>query len=174
MIEERLNHDEWLHAADVGCERFIDGILKGRAPGHGSREAENRERGEGWFWDINGACGEKCVAKWLGVPWDGSFGKLRANDVGLLEVRTAPQHNHHLILHDTDRDECLFIFVTGVGPVWRIHGFITGAKGKQRQWFHDTPCGNSTGRPAYWVKQRHLCRDIEKLKQRYHAKMRNG
>lgn len=169
LIVVQLDDSEWLHAAKVGCQRYIDGRSKDRTPGHGSREREREEDGGGWFWDINGACGEKVVAKWLGVPWDGCFGSLRANDAGLLEVRTTTNHDYPLRLHDVDKDDCIYVLVTGVGPTWRIQGFMLGVKGKRQEWFSDRPPPKrvATGRPAYWVEQRFLNNRLDLLKERY-------
>jgi len=166
MIEITLSFDEWLFAATEGCRRQIDGQLRGRTPRHDSPE---QWTGDGWFWNINGASGEQCVAKWLGIPWDGSFGDLGANDVGLLEVRTTPGHDYPLRLHDKDKDNSIYILVTGVGPAWRIQGFILGSLGKQRELFHDRPppACKPTGRPAYWVPQDKLRQDMDTLAERY-------
>jgi len=165
MIEISLTVDEWLYAAGVGCKRQIDGAMKKRHPGHGSPE---KRTNDGWFWNVNGAAGEKCVAKWLGVPWDGSFGDLKADDVEFLQVRATPGHNNALRLHHEDADEKVFIQVTGIGPTWRIQGFILARRGKREEWFHDRPppvC-KPTGRPAFWVPQEHLNLNLDRLRSR--------
>jgi hypothetical protein len=72
-------------------------------------------------------------------------------------------------MHDDDKDDSIFVLVTGVGPKWRIQGFVRCMFGKKKEWFHDRPppYGGSTGRPAYWVEQKHLNRDLKKLRERY-------
>jgi hypothetical protein len=165
MIEIELTRVEWLYAATRGIERQIDGALRKRHPGHGSPD---KRTNDGWFWNVNGASGEACVAKWLGVPWNGSFGNLKASDVAFLEVRTTPGHDYPLRLHDDDKDGCVYVLVTGRGPTWRIHGYIVGARGKRQEWFHDRPPPSEkpTGRPAYWVPQGSLSHDLALLKGR--------
>ena len=149
MVRITLTLEEWLHAATVGCKRQIDGLLRNREPGHGASTKAQHE--SGWYWNINGACGEKVVAKWLGADWDGSFGDLGAGDVGLIEVRTTSDHDYPLPLHPTDKDNSVYILVTGLGPTWQIQGYIMGSRGKQPAYFHDKPppVKKSTGRKAY-------------------------
>jgi hypothetical protein len=78
-------------------------------------------------------------------------------------------------LHDDDKDDRVYILVTGIGPTWRIQGFMTGSRGKKREWFHDRPppIGKSTGHPAYWVPQSALNTDLDRLKQRFLARLGN-
>jgi hypothetical protein len=108
MIEVELTFNEWLVASTRGCERQIDGAMRRRHPGHGSPD---KRTSDGWFWNINGAAGEACVAKWLGVPWDGCFGDLDASDVAFLEVRTTTGHDYPLRLHDDDKDGRVYVLV---------------------------------------------------------------
>ncbi len=169
--EVTLDDDEWLYAASEGCRRNIDAISKGRVHGHKSLEDGHHQ---GWFWDINGACGERCVAKWLDVPWDGCFGDLGANDVaGLFEVRTTPGNQNPMCMHNKDKDGCLYIHVTGKGPMWIIQGYLIGRKCKQQEWWHDTPGPSKkpTGRPAFWVPQEDLNHDLDLLYKRFHQRM---
>lgn len=170
MVEIELTHDEWMNAAMRGCERQVDGLIKNRVS---TQRGFIRQPTDGWFWNVNGAAGEACVAKWLGVPWDGCFGDLRASDVAFLEVRTTPGHDFPLRLQHEDKDDRVYILVTGVGPTWRIQGFILGAKGKQQEWFSDRPppACKPTGRPgAFWVPQESLGRDLDLLKRRFLAR----
>jgi hypothetical protein len=177
MVEITLTREEWLKASRVGCERQIDAALLRRHPGHGSPEKRTTD---GWQWNINGASGEACVAKWLGYPWDGSFGNLRAADVGVLQVRTTPEHDFPLRLnkgnehHKGDDGNSVFVLVTGKGPTWRIQGYILGRRGMREEWFHDRPppIGKPTGRPAFWVPQEHLNLDLERLRARFQAACR--
>lgn len=168
MIEIELTHDEWMNAAMRGCQRQIDGLIRGRVS---ARDGGHQQPTDGWFWNVNGASGEACVAKWLGVPWDGCFGNLRASDVGELEVRTLLRHHYDLLLTPNDRDDLVHVLVTGTGPRWRINGFILGRKGKNPEWMHAEPGGKPNGRsPAYWVPQSALNHDLELLKRRFLAR----
>lgn len=170
-----MTQAEWLYAATRGIERQIDDLLRGRKPRH---MAVEKQATEGWWWNINGACGEQVVAKWLGVSWDGAFGNFRAADVGgIVEVRTTTRHDYPLALHPSDPDDAPFILVTGLGPRWRIQGFLRGSKGKRPEWYHDRPppAGVPTGRPAFWVPQVELQKDdadFDRLKDYVLARMR--
>lgn len=168
MIEVELTQAEWMNAAMRGCQRQIDGLSRGRLS---ARDGSDKQPTEGWFWNVNGASGEAVVAKWLGVPWDGCFGDLRASDVGELEVRTVLQHRCHLLLTPKDREDRVHVLVTGSGPVWRIQGYILGRRGKDEQWLHAEPGGRPNGRaPAYWVPISALSTDLDQLKRRYLAR----
>ena len=173
-IEWALSGNDWLYAAGKGCERQIDGAIKRRRPGYGSPE---KRTNDGWFWNINGAAGELCVAQWLGLSWDGAFGRLGDSDVGnLVEVRTTPGHENPLRLHDDDKDDRVYILVTGIGPRWAIRGFILGKRGKNPEWFHDrpAPANRPTGRPAYWVPQDQLSVSFESLRARVNWHLETG
>jgi hypothetical protein len=168
VIEVELTHREWAKAAMHGCDRQIDGLIRGRVS---TQTGSHLQPTDGWFWNVNGASGEACVAKWLGVPWDGCFGDLKASDVADLEVRTRPKHDYDLLVFDHDKDDRVYILVTGTGPRWRINGFILGRKGKNPEWMHAEPGGKPNGRaPAYWVPQSALNHDLELLKRRFLAR----
>jgi hypothetical protein len=165
LIEITLSRDEWVYAATVGIERQIDGLLNNRTPRHNSPEQKTHE---GWFWNVNGAAGEKAVSDWLGVNWDGASNDFD-KDVGPFEVRTAPKHDYPLRAHDKDPDDKILILVTGVGPEWRIQGWIPAKRAKRKEWFHDRPppVRKPTGKPAYWVEQQYLSKNLDVLRERY-------
>ena len=170
MIEVELTESEWLHAGTIGLRRQIQAITKKFSPAHGVEGHRNRY--EGIAYNVMGAAGEACVAKWLGISWDGGglqIERRHDGDVGQLEVRTAPNHSYPLRLHDNDKPDRVYILVTGDGPTWRIQGFILGSRGMRQEWFHDRPppAGKATGRPAYWVPQEHHSHQLDLLRERF-------
>jgi hypothetical protein len=51
-------------------------------------------------------------------------------------------------VHDRDKDDDLFILVTGTAPSFRIAGCIMGRDAKRSEFWR-----TDTGRPAYFVPQ---------------------
>lgn len=141
MIEIELTWDELRRAAHVGVERQVIGRENARAQWF--------ERGlmQGWQNHINGACGELCVAKWLGVAdtWDGlNFRERFAGDVVGLEIRTQPSPRS-LFVYEKDRDERFMVYVVGgdAGPKWALHGYIRAKYAKRDEWWCESlqlPC----------------------------------
>lgn len=105
MIRVRLTPEELLFAAMEGCKRRVSGVTKGRKPRHCAPK-----NGE-WQADIDGAVGEFVLAKWLGIPWDGSPGETDECDVGIYRVRATPYYSGSLLLYPVDHG--LFVLVTG-------------------------------------------------------------
>jgi hypothetical protein len=138
-----LEPGEFLHACLVGCTREIDNLRAKRQDRYGA------EASDGWCKHVQGACGEKVLAKYLGRYWTGSLGNLQARDVAGYQVRASARWDASLILHDGDADEHTFVLVTGSGPRFCLRGWIVGRDGKQRRWWKD-PQG---GRPGYFVPQ---------------------
>ena len=167
-IEITLNEEQWNLAAGVGVERQINAVLNDRK----SRQPHWRTMLEGWHWNINGACGELCVAIWLDEHWDGAFMDFSAADVESLQVRTSNGHDYPMRLHPEDNDDAIYILVTGVGPTWRIQGFLLAKLGKRDEWYHDRPepACKPTGLPAYWVPQGEIRRDLHLLKERWETR----
>lgn len=101
---------------------------------------------------ISGALGELAVAKYFNIFWSGTVGELGKMDVGLFQVRMAYKDSHRLIMHHSDKDDDVFIFVTGQRDLFLLHGFTSGSYGKQRKYWQDP----GTGRPAFFVPQKAL------------------
>lgn len=95
---------------------------------------------------IEGAIGEYVLAKHLNVHWSGK-GKLRAPDVGEVDVRTTSMINGDLILHPGDPDDRVFWLVCGGNARYFVRGWILAVEGKNQDYWRD-PYG---GRPAYFV-----------------------
>lgn len=147
-----LTWAETFDAAIIGVMRQVQNLRDGRSDKFGASPTN------GWELHVQGACGEKAVAKHLGIYWSGNLGHLRADDVGLFQVRTRSNHDYELILHPDDPDDRVWILVTGVAPQFRIVGWCYGHEGKNKAWWKD-PAGN---RPAYFVPQQAL-RSMDEL-----------
>lgn len=149
MIIE-LSWSELMIAALVGVMRCVKSKYKGYENKHGLQ-------GPGWNQDIQGACGELAVAKYLNVFWDGTMDSFTAGaDVQGLQVRSTDRDGR-LIIRPTDPDDAVFILARG-GPLeWEIAGWILGRDGKQEEF-----CGDPTGnRPAAYFVPIHALRPME-------------
>ena len=139
-----LDRAEFVYAACRGVERQVDNVLAGRHDRYGGQQVEPYRA------HVEGACGEYAVALYMGQPWDGALGNLRAADVGpTVQVRAGLEDHYRLILHPSDPDDHAFILVTGRAPRLTIRGWLLGREGKQQCWWQD-PKGS---RPAYFVPQ---------------------
>ena len=139
-----LELSELAQAAWVGIRRHINAIQEGKKDSHGF------DGTDGWTKHIEGASGELAVAKLLNIYWDAPVGTFKTGaDVGELQVRTRSRSDYDLIVREVDRDEDVFILVTGVAPVFRVRGWITGGEAKRSEWLK-----THGGRPAaYFVPQ---------------------
>ncbi len=151
-VDVVLHWSEMYAASMVGVMRRVENIRVGRRDRYGRVDSV-------WDADIEGACGEKAVAKFLGLYWSGDIGVLKATDVGPIQVRTARDHNRRLILHPGDSDDQVWVLVTGLAPELKIQGWCYGFEGKlDRFWTH--PFG--AREPAFYVPSDEL-RDITQL-----------
>jgi len=142
-----LSTPEMLQAAMIGIIRQIQNLEANRQPTYGSGG------GPLWQMHIEGAMGECAVAKYRGVYWNGNVGNLHAQDVGKYQVRTGAGDNYRLILHPEDKNEDVFILVTGAYGKYNIRGWLWAFEGKIPKFWED-PSGKN--RPAYFVDQTHL------------------
>lgn len=92
--------------------------------------------GDGWSVHIEGRAGEMAVAKHLGVYDLATVNTFRNGaDVGrTIQVRTRSRPEYELIVRDNDRDDDLFVLVTGRCPEFVIVGYICGADAKREEW----------------------------------------
>ena len=143
-ISVSLDWYELVHAGLVGVMRYVDAILKGRTDYHGGDGDSN------WTTHCEGACGEKAAAKAIDRYYSGSVNTFRSGgDVGRLQVRTGSRHDYELIVRDSDKDDDLFLLVTGRAPTFRVVGFIRAKEAKRPEWRQ-----NHGGRAAaYFVPQ---------------------
>jgi hypothetical protein len=139
--EITLSASEMQIAATIGIMRQIQNLDRGRPDAYGA------EQELGWQKHIEGAAGELAFAKWSNRFWNGNIGNLHADDVGLVQVRTRSKHHYELILHPRDRDDRVFVLISGVTPVFWIRGWIWGRDGKRTEYWSDP----ARGRPAFFV-----------------------
>lgn len=91
--------------------------------------------------DIQAVGGEIAVSKLLDLPWTGGESPDQS-DVGPFGVRRSRLDCMPIRQHD--KDDQPMIFVTGVLPVFTVHGWITAREARRRNdWFVDQP-------PSYW------------------------
>lgn len=119
-----LNWYEAAMASEIGRLRYLSSIKN-------KRKGRNGFAGGGWQESIEGTCGELVVAKYLNIYWDGSIDTFDKSDVGPYEVRTRSSHDYELIVRKHNKDESIFICVTGQCPNYRIRGWIDGKSAKR-------------------------------------------
>jgi len=146
-VQIKLTPSETRLAAEVGITRQLVNLFKKRSDAYGC------PKGVGWQVHIEGCLGELVVAKHLDVYWSGNWEKLKADDVGHYQVRTADSHNKRLILHERDPDDKIFILVTGSAPDYLIQGWIYARDGKKPEFWSDP---SRKGRPAFFVGRENL------------------
>lgn len=130
-------------AANVGCLRRIAALQRGLKNKFGP------EPGSPWWQrDIQGACGELALAKYLGVYWHPTVGELGRRDVAGCEVRTRPRTGDALPIRKDDPDG-RYVLVTGDAPTYTIVGWVWASDGKQEQYWRDW----ADGRFLYYVPQ---------------------
>jgi len=75
------------------------------------------------------------------------------HDVNGWEVRSTPNKNNRLILHEDDDDNSPFVLVINEYPYFRFPGWIRAAEGKQKHWWSDP---SRKDRHAFFVPQASL------------------
>ena len=140
-----LEDHELRLAVSVGCERQIQNIYRARTNQYGNDDSRC------WQDHIEGAIGEYVVAKCLGRFWNGALGKMRAKDVGELQVRATRHVNGKLLVHDEDDRNDAFVLVRGAGKVFDIAGWLYGADAQCKD-FWDT----TIRYPCYAVESKYL------------------
>lgn len=145
MTQVTLSWFELFIAAQRGAMRQIEALKERRRDNHGFS-------GDGWGVHIEGACGEMAWARVSDRYWNPVVKNPYAlpGDVGDVQIRASKKDSAHLLLHESDPDDALFVLVTGEAPHFRIVGEILGREGKRQEWFGD-PYG--TNRPCFWVPQ---------------------
>lgn len=131
---------EMMLAAQCGVMRQVENVKLKRSAAYGAGSLND------WQLHIEGCLGEYALAKYLGVFWDGK-GKVRAPDVGHVDVRTRSRHDYELIIHESDPDDRAFWLVTGGNGQYRVHGWTYGSEGKKPEYWKDP----AKGRPAFFV-----------------------
>ena len=146
-----LDEGELYDAGAKALRRQCQNLTLGRKDAHGLK-------GAGWNEHLVGALGEAAVAKYFNVWWSGAIGRLKAADVGRLQVRTRTENWHQLILHKTDPDDDYYLLVHYDAPRFGLVGFMKGRDGKRDEFWQ-----TKTGRPCYFIPNAKLHTDFSQL-----------
>ena len=153
--EYRTNRIVVTLAVEEGIEAAIAGLRcrwRAELGKYGKKHGQDKEMA--YRDDIEGACGERAVAKYLEVPWNPDINAFKNPDVSGYQVRTTTWHSGKLLLRPGDPSEHIYILVTGEFPTYVIRGWLTGAQAKQERFLSDG--GNPQRPPCYLVKQCYL------------------
>lgn len=148
-----LRKEEIIEAGVGGLMRRTRAIMDGRYQPITPRGAMPKSFGP----DVDGAIGEKAVAKFLNRYWSATCVKdLKSigGDVGKgVEVKTSGHLNAHLMVPKDAADDAAYVLVIADPPRYTLRGWILGRNGKRAEWGrHDGP-----GVPfTYWVPQEAL------------------
>lgn len=145
MISISLRWSEVFQAGQVALMRTMQNLQRKVAEKYGAE-------GDSLDYHFRGCLGEIAVAKWANKFWSGSVGDYKARDVERWQVRTIGRASDRLILHPEDGETDPFVLALVVSkslPEVYLCGWITGAEGKQKQFWVDP----GTGRPAFFVPQ---------------------
>lgn len=139
---------EWFEisrAALVGVSRNVEALRK---------HCQNRNTvADDWGIHILGALGECAFAKATNRYWSGSVNTFKSGgDVGSIQVRTRARHDHDLIVRNQDKDEDIFVLVTGGPGSFDVRGWVRGKDAKHAEFV-----ANHGGHgEAYFVPRRAL------------------
>lgn len=163
-VKVKLSGSNMLVAAMIGVQRHVQNTFNGARPAHGLKPGES-------VWDlaIDGAVAELAVAKAMDKHWDGALGNYDAADVGQFQVRSTRHADGHLIVHDSDDSDAIFILVlSGAAPIYEIAGWKFGGDAKNGKYRVE----RRPGHPCFWVPQSDL-EPFEEL-QRFRWKLDRG
>lgn len=140
----------------VGNKRYEEAILQNKKDSYGFKKSPEESRQI----HIDGAIGEVAFAKAMNWFYSGSVNTYKnGGDVGAIQVRTRSKHSYDLIVRNNDRDNDIFVLVTGcISDNYIIHGWII-AKDAKNQKFSKS-YGNRPS--AYFVTKEYL-RSIKSL-----------
>ena len=129
-----LSWPEVLLAANAGIMRRVSALRRGRADLYPDASRPM------WDRDINGALAEVAVAKWMGVFWSGTVGRVDLPDVGNLQVRSKTQDGDRLVVRPDDDDADIFVSVLVQPPQYRLCGWLYGREAKREEWVVSHGC----------------------------------
>lgn len=134
------------YACMIGIERQLAG--QGKPGRYGA------VRNDGWRLDVIGAVGEAAVAQHYNYYWDGNMGNFEAKDAGPFQCRANGLGNGDLILHDSDKDEDIFILIIAEKlPMVVLAGWLLCSEGKKdRKWWR-LACPGDKRPEAHYVPQ---------------------
>jgi len=143
-IKVSLTNVETMLAGQIGVMRHTEALSR-RSPNAFGLASDK----DGWGLHVEGAAGEMAVAKALNVYWTATVNTYKeGGDIGRrIQVRTRSKHDYELIVRPSDRDDDVFVLVTGKSPTFHVHGWIYGHEAKKEAYLKDY--GNRD--PAYFV-----------------------
>jgi hypothetical protein len=133
MIPIELTWPELWLAINAGVLRRLNGVRHRRTEPYGARPTA------AWNDDINGCIAELALAKYLGLFWSGTVGRLDLPDVGILQVRSKTQRDHRLVILKSDDDAKPFVSVLVEIPVCHLCGWMLARDAKQPAWLLPDP-----------------------------------
>jgi hypothetical protein len=122
----------WL-AINAGVLRRLNGVRNRREEPYGARPTA------AWNDDINGSIAELALAKYLGIFWSGTVGRLDLPDVGTLQVRSKTVTDHRLVVLKSDDDDKPFVSVLVGIPVCHLYGWMFARDAKKPEWLLPDP-----------------------------------
>lgn len=126
-----LKYTQVMTGAMVGLMREV----KSRQAGLKHIGGSIGDLSKGWGINIEGALGEMAVAQALGLYWSGSVDTFTSEpDVGIYEVRTRSKHEYELLIRPKDKDDTIYIHVTGLAPDFWIRGWMYAREAKRDEW----------------------------------------
>jgi hypothetical protein len=128
LVSIELTWPELYLAINAGVLRRLNGVKYRRAEPYGARPTA------AWNDDINGCISELALAKYLGIFWSGTVGRLDLPDVGRLQVRSKTETSHRLVVLKTDEDDKPFVSVLVGVPVCHLCGWMFAKDAKNPQW----------------------------------------
>lgn len=149
-MEVVLSWSECEQAAVAGVHRRLLALHDERPAFYGFAEPDT------WGSDIESAAAELAVARWLGLywtPWARRPAQVVADVGDRVQVRRRGPRGHHLLLHDRDPDEHVYVQVAGTIPTFTLVGWCVGRDAKDAEFWGDP---YSTGRPCFWVPEDRL------------------
>lgn len=129
-----LSLPEMLNAANVGVIRHYASTKKGSKPTEGFTE----DHGLAISIHIEGAMGEACVARALGMYFEGSVNTYGKADLGKdIGVRAARKEHFGLLIYKKDNPNHYYYLVKGSAPNYRVCGWIKGSDAMQDKYLTD-------------------------------------
>lgn len=122
-----LSWPEVLLAVSAGTMRHISAIKAGRA------DLQSGVAPPSWDRDIIGALAEMAVARYFGVFWSGTVGRIDLPDVGRIQVRSKKLDGDRLVIRPDDSDEQVFVSVLVRTPVFRLCGWLRAGEAKRQE-----------------------------------------
>jgi hypothetical protein len=123
---------EWFEvsrAALVGVSRNVEALRKNLQNARPTNEND-------WHIHILGALGECAFAKATGRYWSGSVNTFKTGgDVGSkIQVRTRSKAHYDLLVRGADKDDDIFVLVTGGPERFDVRGWMRARDAKQEKY----------------------------------------